>query len=214
MSELVLLTDQIEAGLAACGIDPPKGAPECMARHLTFVRDWNRAYNLTRVDDPETMVVRHVLDSAVVGPYVQGDNALDVGSGAGFPGLVLALLAPERKWTLIEASGKKCRFLAHVVRKLRLEARVNVVHSRVENFRGEMEFASVVTRALGDLASQVSSIAPILSLNGVIYALKGRYPDAEMSALPAGWHCKVKRLQVPGLQGERHLVICARAPSC
>lgn len=185
------------------------GTPEASERLCAYVEllvRWNRAFNLTAVRDPEDMVRRHILDSAVIGPYVRAGSLLDVGSGAGLPGIVLALLRPELSVTLLDSNGKKTRFCRQAATELGLD-NVEVVQSRVEDYRPPEGFATVVSRAFAALADFVEGAGHLLAPGGRLLAMKGAYPHDELSALPS--HARavaVHPLVVPGLDAERHLV--------
>ncbi|MGH8274767.1 MAG: 16S rRNA (guanine(527)-N(7))-methyltransferase RsmG [Gammaproteobacteria bacterium] len=203
---------QISIGLKKLGISAPAGAAEALAAHLALVAEWNRAYNLTAVRDPAEMVARHVLDSATALPFLRGKRMLDAGSGAGFPGIVLALLAPETVWVLVESNGKKARFLHHALRHLDLSERVSVVCERLERFHPAAGFDTVTARALAELATLASWAAPLLAPAGRLVAFKGRREqvDAERLALGAEWRVEITAVKVPDLAAERHIVIMER----
>jgi len=203
----------IAAGLASLGCAAPSGAVATLADYLALVAKWNRAYNITAVDDPEAMVVRHVLDSAAALPFVRGTRMLDAGSGAGFPGLVLAILTPRSEWVLAESAGKKARFLDHAVRHLGLRERVSVHAGRLERYRPGPRFDTVTARALAELAALVGWAEPLVAPGGRFVALKGRRAgvDAEVAALPQGWDARVERVEIPDLGAERHIVVLNRA---
>ena len=178
--------------------------------YLALLERWNRAYNLTAVRHPEAMVVRHVLDSLSILPWVEGPRVLDVGSGAGLPGIPLAIARPEDEFWLLDSNGKRTRFLTQVVAELRLR-NVGVVRSRVEDYQPESLFNSVVSRAFATLADMVAGAGRLCAPGGRLLAMKGAVPHAEIAALPPGWRLEaVHPLAVPGLDGERHLVVVAR----
>ncbi len=195
--------------LTEMGIAPPAGATELLAKCLALLEKWNRAYNLTAVCGQGKVVTHHVLDSAAALSFLCGKEILDIGSGAGFPGLVLAILAPHTQWVLAESSGKKARFLAHVVRQLRLSDRVSVHAGRVERYPCGLRFDTVTARAVADLAALVRWAGPLLVPGGRLVALKGRRAviDAELAALPGRWLAQVTPVEVPGLGAERHVVV-------
>jgi len=203
---------RIAAALSGLGLRPPPGAADALADYLALLAKWNRAYNLTAVGDPGAMVVRHVADSAAALPFLRGTRMLDAGSGAGFPGLVLALLAPETEWVLAESAGKKARFLDHAVRHLGLRERVAVHAGRLESYRPEPRFDTVTARALADLGLLARWAGPLLAPGGRLVALKGRRSgvQAELAATPAGWEARIEPVEVPGLGAERHMVVLER----
>lgn len=206
------MTGALERGLGSLGIEAPPDAVPALSAYLALVAKWNRAYNLTAIDEPAEMVVRHVLDSAAALPFLHGTRMLDIGSGAGFPGLVLAILAPETEWVLAESTGKKARFLDYAIRHVGLQGRVAIHAGRIERYRPERGFDTVTARALTALAVLAGWAAPVLAPRGRVVALKGRRPeiDAELAGLPSEWHAEVAPVVVPGLDAERHVVVLGR----
>ena len=174
--------------------------------YLQLLGKWNRAYNLTAVRDPQQMVVRHLLDSLAVAPYLRGERLLDVGTGAGLPGVPLAILFPERSFHLLDSNGKKTRFLFQVKTALGL-ANMTVHHRRVESYRPDECFDAVLSRAFASLQEMVAGCAHLLQPGGRFLAMKGAHPDAELVAVGATWEVvNVIELMVPGLSEQRHLV--------
>ena len=174
----------------------------------------NAEFNLTAIRDRPGMLHRHLLDSLSVLPYLRGGRVADVGTGAGFPGLPLAIASPERQFVLIEATGKKARYVERTVRRLGC-ANVEVVHARAENYRPSERFDVVLARAVASLADFVAYAGHLCAPGGRLLALKGRRPDGELTALPKAYRASaVHRLHVPGLDEQRHLVeLCRAAPS-
>jgi len=183
-------------------------ARDRLIHYLRILSRWNRAYNLTAVRDPVKMVPRHLLDSLAVLPYLQGQHCLDVGSGAGLPGLVLAVARPELSWVLLDSSAKKCRFLTHTRIALALP-NVRVERSRVEDFHPGTRFSTIISRALSNLAKFVAGAEGLLAPGGRLLAMKGRDPEHELSALGRyAEQAEVVPVRLPGLEdGYRHLVI-------
>lgn len=199
------LRQRLCAGLAALPLDIPEAAVERLLAYVALLARWNATYNLSAVRDPAEMVTRHLLDSLAIVPHVRGATLADLGSGAGLPGLPLAIVAPERAVTLVDSNGKKTRFLRAAVRELKL-ANVRVAESRVEDVAGR--FDCVTARAFARLADMLTWGGHLLAPDGVWLALKGRFPEDELAALPAGFRVDaVVPLQVPGLDAERHAVI-------
>jgi len=166
----------------------------------------NAQFNLTAIRDRPGMLRKHVLDSLSLQPYLRGDRLADVGTGAGFPGLALAIVNPQRRFTLIEATGKKARFVEQTARRLGC-GNVQVVHSRAESYRPFELFDTVVARALASLADFVAYAGHLCAPGGRLLAMKGKRPDDEISALPRTFRVlAVHQLKVPGLADERHLV--------
>lgn len=182
-------------------------------RLLEYIQElarWGRAYNLTAIRDVEKMVPLHLLDSLTVVPHVRGSRVLDLGTGAGLPGIPLAVVRPDLQVCLLEASAKKCRFMRHVKTRLELSG-VEVAQSRAENYRPTRGFDTVVSRAVGTLRLLMELSAHLCEPGGRLLAMKGQYPEAELADLPDGWTVdEVLALKAPGVEGERHLVICTR----
>ncbi|MRS21998.1 16S rRNA (guanine(527)-N(7))-methyltransferase RsmG [Pantoea sp. SOD02] len=178
--------------------------------YVELLHKWNKAYNLTSVRDPQQMLVRHILDSVVVEPHLQGERFIDVGTGPGLPGIPLAIVRPQSHFTLLDSLGKRVRFLRQVQHELGL-TNVTPVQSRVEEFPSEPPFDGVISRAFASLEDMLNWCHHLPSPEGRFYALKGVRPDDEISALPAGFTVeKIQPLQVPELDGERHLVVITR----
>jgi 16S rRNA (guanine527-N7)-methyltransferase len=200
---------QLRAGVAELGLSPSAQAVEELLDYLELLSRWNAAYNLTAVRDPLAMVTSHLLDSLAVAHLVRGERLADIGSGAGLPGIPLAILAPERQVTLIDANGKKTRFLREAVRALRL-VNVEIEAQRVENVRGE--FDTVTARAFASLADMLRLAGHLLAADGILLALKGQVHKEEILGLPEGYVVSdVKALRVPGLAAARHAVIIQRS---
>ena len=182
-----------------------------LVAHLDLMDDWNSRMNLTAIRDRPSQLTKHLLDSLTVLPYLHGERIADVGSGAGFPGIPLAIVQPNRHFALIESTGKKCRFLEHVRDALGL-ANVEVVQSRAEAYRPEVRFDTVIARAVGPLAGLVKVAGPLVVGGGRLLAMKGRYPEDELATRLSGWKvAAVHALTVPGLAEERHLVELCRS---
>jgi 16S rRNA (guanine527-N7)-methyltransferase len=166
----------------------------------------NAQFNLTAIRDRTGMLRKHVLDSLSVQPYLRGTRIADVGTGAGFPGLPLAIVNPERRFFLIEATGKKARFVAHTVEQLNC-ANVEVVNARAETYRPFELFDTVMARALSSLADFVAYAGHLCAPEGRLLAMKGKRPDEEIAALPRSFRVlAVHRVKLPGLDDERHVV--------
>jgi 16S rRNA (guanine527-N7)-methyltransferase len=182
-----------------------------LVAHLDLLDEWNARMNLTAIRDRPSQLTKHLLDSLTVQPYLRGERIADVGSGAGFPGIPLAIVEPHRQFTLIESTGKKCRFLEHVRDVLELK-NVTVVQSRAESYKPDMRFDTVLARAVGPVADLVKVAGPLVVGGGRLLAMKGRYPEQEVAARLDGWKvAAVHPLTVPGLAEERHLVEICRS---
>ncbi|EHI7787134.1 TPA: 16S rRNA (guanine(527)-N(7))-methyltransferase RsmG [Salmonella enterica subsp. salamae serovar 42:g,t:-] len=178
-----------------------------LVAYVDMLHKWNKAYNLTSVRDPAEMVVRHILDSIVVAPYLQGQRFIDVGTGPGLPGIPLAIVLPDAHFTLLDSLGKRVRFLRQVQHELKLE-NITSVQSRVEAYPSEPPFDGVISRAFASLNDMVSWCHHLPGEKGRFYALKGQLPEDEIASLPDDFSVEsVEKLRVPQLEGERHLVI-------
>ncbi|EAR7738646.1 16S rRNA (guanine(527)-N(7))-methyltransferase RsmG, partial [Salmonella enterica] len=176
-----------------------------LVAYVDMLHKWNKAYNLTSVRDPAEMVVRHILDSIVVAPYLQGQRFIDVGTGPGLPGIPLAIVLPDAHFTLLDSLGKRVRFLRQVQHELKLE-NITPVQSRVEAYPSEPPFDGVISRAFASLNDMVSWCHHLPGEKGRFYALKGQLPEDEIASLPDDFSVEsVEKLRVPQLEGERHL---------
>jgi len=203
---------QLAQGLAAMGLALPQTQHQALLGYLGLLARWNRAYNLTAVRDPAVMVRRQLLDSLSILPWVDRGPLLDVGTGAGLPGIPLAIARPELNFSLLDTNGKKTRFVQQAVGELGL-ANVEVIRGRVEQLERPGHYALITSRAFATLAGMVDLTAPLLAADGGWLAMKGADPAAELADLPAGLAAEVHRLQVPGEPAERHLVIVRREPN-
>ncbi|MCC6074503.1 16S rRNA (guanine(527)-N(7))-methyltransferase RsmG [Pseudomonas sp. GCM10022188] len=204
---------ELARGAAELGIELTAQQQEQLLAYLALLIKWNQAYNLTAVRNPDEMVSRHLLDSLSIVPFVAaaGDNWLDVGSGGGMPGIPLAILFPERRFTTLDSNGKKTRFQTQVKLELQL-GNLEVVHSRVENFRPVQPFSGIVSRAFSSLADFATWTRHLGDQGTRWLAMKGQYPHDELVALPADFAVEADHLlQVPGCQGQRHLLILRRS---
>jgi 16S rRNA (guanine527-N7)-methyltransferase len=200
------MRERLDAGLAAMGVAADEAQRDALIAYLALLSRWNQAYNLTAVRDPLEMVGRHLLDSLSLGPYLFGGSVLDLGTGAGLPGIPLALLQPERRFWLLDGNGKKTRFVRQAVMVLGL-ANCEVVQARMESYRPGRKFATIVARAVASLSDIQALGEPFLERPGRLLLMKGRTPEAEMEDLtPCPDTRKVHRLEVPFVVGERHLI--------
>jgi len=199
----------LEAGLYALNIRATNRQVELWRNHLEMIVQWNRVYNLTAVDDLESMLPIHLFDSLSIAPYVEGKTILDIGSGAGLPGIPLAIYNPEWKLTLMDASSKKVRFLRQVVIELELP-QIKPVHERIEEFRSRERFDVAICRAYAPLEAFIEDTARLVKPNGKWLAMKGKYPGQELAALKKFFAYTVTPLTVPGLDAERHLISITR----
>ncbi|SDH24983.1 16S rRNA (guanine527-N7)-methyltransferase [Pseudomonas flavescens] len=205
--------EELQQGARELGVTLSEQQHQQLLAYLALLIKWNKAYNLTAVRDPNEMVSRHLLDSLSVVPFVveAGDNWLDVGSGGGMPGIPLAILFPERRFTLLDSNGKKTRFLMQVKLELKL-ANLDVIHSRVEAFTPERPFSGICSRAFSSLEDFSNWTRHLGDGQTQWLAMKGVHPDDELQALPADFHLAATHvLKVPGCQGQRHLLILRRS---
>ncbi len=207
------LATQLADGIAALGIALPHEAPAQLLQYLALVKKWSQVYNLTAVRKPEAMLTQHLFDSLVVLPHMAGPHVADVGSGAGLPGIPLALVRPDWHVVLIESNHKKAVFLQQARIELGL-TNVEVVAKRVESFRPTEKFDTVISRAFSSLVVFVK-LAGHLCREGVgagkIVAMKGACPQEDLAQFPAQFVIdKVFPVMVPGLEARRHLVIIKR----
>lgn len=174
---------------------------------VQLLHKWNKAYNLTSVRDPQEMLVKHILDSIVVSPYLQGDRFIDVGTGPGLPGLPLAIINPTKQFVLLDSLGKRISFIRNAVRELGL-TNVEPVLSRVEEYQPEQKFDGVLSRAFASLKDMTDWCHHLPKQDGYFYALKGIYHEDEIQELDKKFEIKdVITLHVPELIGERHLIV-------
>ncbi len=202
--------NDLDAGLQALRLDAALAEP--LTRYLALLLRWNATYNLTAIRDPREMVTKHLLDSLAMAPFVASVSTLaDLGTGAGLPGIPLAIALPGLRVTLVESNGKKARFMREAVRTLGL-GNAEVAESRIEALNRPNAFMAITARALATLPQILALGGHLLAADGVLLAMKGARPDDEIAALPAGWALhEMHALNVPGLDAERHLVVIGRA---
>jgi len=200
------LYDAVRRGCDALDFAVTDAQQEALLAYLELLVKWGSAYNLTAIRDPELMIPRHLLDSLVVAPLLWGEVIADVGTGAGLPGVPLALMFPDREFHLLDSNGKKTRFLFQVKTALGLD-NMTVHHHRVETFRAERPFDAVLSRAFASLRDMITGCSHLVSPEGRFLAMKGAYPEAELGAIDDLCDVvAVHELQVPGLAEQRHLV--------
>jgi len=204
------LESDLSSGLNQLGLNCSLAVQARLRDYIYLIDKWNRVYNLTSVRNPAEMVTRHILDSLAVLPYLRGSRVLDVGTGAGLPGIPLAIVDkeqhPEREFVLLDSNSKKTRFVQQVITELEL-GNVRVVHERAENYCPANKFDVVVSRAFASIADMLNNSGQHCSDDGVLLAMKGAKPVTELQELPANYSVEaVHQLEVPGLEGQRHLV--------
>ncbi len=197
---------RLPAALARVGALLPDAAVERLAGFLVELLRWNRAYNLTAVTEPGEMIERHVLDSLSIRSHLTGRRILDAGTGAGIPGLILAIAEPERHFVLVDSNRKKIRFLTHVARTLGLD-NVEPIHARLESLSLDPPPDEIVARALAPLPRLVEWLAPQIDAGARLLAMKGRLADSERSEVPGAYNVDIESLDWPGREGARCLVV-------
>ncbi|MBD2857608.1 16S rRNA (guanine(527)-N(7))-methyltransferase RsmG [Spongiibacter sp. KMU-158] len=201
------LREQLKHGAQTLGLELSEPQLALLWQYLELLQKWNKAYNLTAIRDAEGMLHKHLLDSLSIAPHIQGQRFLDVGTGPGLPGIPLAICFPEREFNLLDSNGKKTRFLLEAVRELQL-SNVSVFCERIEKFSDTQGFDGVLSRAFSSLDDMAQACAPLLNQTGKLLAMKGLYPEQELSELPKHFiveHCY--SLQVPGVYEARHLLV-------
>ncbi|HET6655185.1 MAG TPA: 16S rRNA (guanine(527)-N(7))-methyltransferase RsmG [Gammaproteobacteria bacterium] len=197
---------RLQAGAAALGVTLDAAHCERLLAYLTLLDKWNQAYNLTAVRERTAMVDYHLLDSLSALPSLHGTRVLDVGSGAGLPGIPLAIVCPERQFVLLDGNGKKTRFCVQAAGELAL-ANITVERARVEDYRPGQPFDTVISRAFADIGRFAAAAGPLVAPGGRLVAMKGRLPEREIKGLPAGFRVNaIKPVEVPGVNAERHIV--------
>jgi 16S rRNA (guanine527-N7)-methyltransferase len=204
------INERLGAGLAAMGLEIAADRQVRLLEYLALLQKWNKTYNLTAIHEPERMLTHHLLDSLVILPHVTADRLLDVGAGAGLPGIPLAIARPELAVTLIDASHKKAAFMQQAAIELKL-TNVTALHGRVEDLDPATKYPQIVSRAFSELNEFVRLTAPLLADRGEWLAMKGLYPNEEIAQLKGA---RVKRdveLRVPGLDADRRLIVIEAA---
>lgn len=200
------LADKLDSLVAKTDLQIDDKQREQLVAYVELLNKWNKAYNLTSVRDPQEMLVKHILDSLVVGPKLLGQRFIDVGTGPGLPGIPLAILYPEREFVLLDSLGKRITFLRQVVYQLKLK-NVTPVQARVEKYQPEQPFDGILSRAFASLLDMLEWCQHLTNEQGTFYALKGHLPEQEFAQLPENIKVNAShQLFVPELDGERHLV--------
>lgn len=205
------LTAKLENLLSKTTLQVSPQQVDLLIQYVELLHKWNKAYNLTSVRDPQEMLVKHIMDSLMVGEHLQGENFIDVGTGPGLPGIPLAILYPQRNFVLLDSLGKRITFLRQVVFQLKL-TNVQPVKSRVEDYKDKL-FDGVLSRAFSSLNDMVSWCSHLISHEkGQFFALKGQYPKDELGYLPKNISLvSSHEIKVPELVGERHVLILKKS---
>jgi 16S rRNA (guanine527-N7)-methyltransferase len=196
---------------AELGVALSQGDAARLMRLLDELDEWNQRMNLTAIRERAQQITKHLLDSLALQPFLRGVRIADIGTGAGFPGLPLAVVNPERRFVLIDSTAKKLKFVAHAAHCVNL-SNVQTVHTRAESYRPHERFDCVIARAVGPIATFVMWSGHLCAGGGRLLAMKGRDPAAELEQLPSGWKvAAIHRLNIPGLDEERRVVELCRS---
>lgn len=201
------LTKRLVSGAAQMNVRLSDTQASKLIDYIRLFHKWNKTYNLSSIRDIESQVDRHLLDSLSVVPYIDANHVIDVGTGGGLPGIPLAIMFPEKNFTLLDSAGKKTRFLFQVKTQLQLD-NVQVENRRVESFEPERLYDAVISRAFASLKDMTDGCRHLLAEDGVFYAMKGIYPTDELSAVEKNYKVSDSYpLQIPREDGERHLLV-------
>lgn len=199
-------TQKLDHSAQQLGITLQAQQLDLLIRFLYFLDKWNQHFNLTAIRDIDTMVTHHVLDSLSMASYIKGQNILDVGTGAGFPGIPLAIYQTDKAFTLLDSNGKKTRFLQQACSEFSL-INVKIAQSRMEHFEVAAGFDTIISRATSSLRNIMDNTAHLRASHGQLLIMKGQYPDAELDELPSNCSVSVESLSVPSIDAARHVVI-------
>ena len=199
----VKVKEKLKKGIDELRLEVPESTQQILLDFLAFLQKWNRAYNLTAISNTENMVTYHLLDSLSVIPYFKGKTILDVGSGAGFPGIPLALVRPEKQFTLLDSKNKKSVFLIQVISQFKIP-NVTIIQAHVPDYKRELGFDAIICRAFGSLRLVIDQTKHLLCPAGRWFIMKGSYPKKELQIIAEPF--VVHRLKVPDLNAERHLI--------
>lgn len=203
------LAHHLISGLATLNVVQTDSQQAQLLAYVALLHKWNAAYNLTAIRQPDDMLVKHVFDAlSVQNQLPSGGRWIDVGSGGGIPGLILAIADPSRTWTLLDSNGKKTRFLTQATLELGLASRVSVVHSRAEDHH--QHYDGVIARAVTETADFIGFTQHLCADQGAWWLMKGQYPQAELEQLPSSIVTSTTELHVPSLDAQRWLVRCQR----
>ena len=204
------LENKLAVGAEQLGVALQAEQSEKLIKYICLLALWNKRYNLTAVREPEEMLVRHILDSLSIFPYVKESNVMDLGSGAGLPGIVLSIMNPDKNYLLLDGNGKKTRFINQARIELKLN-NVGVAKSRAESYHPPEPFQAVTSRAFATLADSTQLLGELLAPGGYFYAMKGKLSIDELAHIPNDYQLEAKhKLVVPGLDEERHLIVLKR----
>ncbi len=200
------LKTPLQAGLDRLGCALADTQLEQLLGFVALLEKWNKTYNLTAVRKPADMLGQHLLDSLSILPYLHGNNILDVGTGPGLPGIPLAIAKPLGRFVLLDSNSKKTRFMTQAVAELKID-NVEVVHARIESFKTDQVFTTIVSRAFATLSDFINGCAHLCVNETVLLAMKGKHPADEIAELPMTWKVRAEHeLQVPGIDAERRVL--------
>lgn len=201
-----LIAEELDQGLVALGLAGNETLAPRLLQYLHLLNKWNKSFNLSGVTDINEMVAVHLLDSLALSPHLQGELFVDAGTGAGLPGIPLAILHPEKQFVLIDSNGKKTRFLFQVKLALQLE-NVAIENCRIEHYQSPKQIDMVMCRAFSSLADTVSKTQQLLGKDCALLAMKGRLPQQEIDELPAAFTVTaISKLGIPGSESQRHVI--------
>ncbi|MCK5829414.1 MAG: 16S rRNA (guanine(527)-N(7))-methyltransferase RsmG [Methylococcales bacterium] len=193
----------MQQGLQELNIEADEKKIELLLAFIKLIEKWNKAYNLTAVRNREDMVRLHILDSLAILPFVKGDRIADIGTGAGLPGIPLAVFLPNVKFTLVDSNSKKTRFVQQAILELKLD-NVSVMHNRVEKIHVDAPFSSVIMRAFSNLQEIIALTRHLISNQGIVLAMKGQKPTEELTSFSEQY--TIIPIIVPGVEAERCLI--------
>ena len=193
------------------GISLSERQNQLLLDYLELLIKWNKAYNLTAIRDPKEMLIKHLIDSLSIAPYVVGNTLADIGTGPGLPGIPMAIMFPNKQFFLCDSNGKKTRFLTQS--KITLDLKnVEIVHGRVEEIPEDRKFQQIMSRAFTSLENMVSLCKHLLTDSGEFLAMKGLYPDEEIKSISGEYSVKNSiKLSVPACEEDRHLIIIEKS---
>ena len=210
---MTVLHEQLVAQLSDClkysDVVPSQEQIEKLVSFVLLMHKWNKAYNLTSVRDPQQMLIKHIVDSIVVSPFLSQSHYIDVGTGPGLPGIPLAIMCPDKNFILLDSLGKRVRFMKQVAYELKLD-NIQPVQSRVEDYIPTTKIDGVISRAFASLKDMLHWCQHLVDSQGVFLALKGQYPADELAVMGEKFSLiETIKLNVPDLEGERHIIkIC------
>ena len=200
------LQHRLHEGALTFGVNLNEQQQITLIKFIDLLIKWNKVYNLTAVRDPSKILDRHILDSLSVLPFLRGTRLIDIGAGAGIPGIPLAIAQSDKEFVLLDSNRKKTRFMQQAKTELSL-ANVTVIHSRVENYQPDQLFDGVISRAFASLKKMAQWSSHLVHESGVLFAMKGSYPEQEISELANSFEIKaVHKIEYPGLDADRYLL--------